>query len=160
MFIGPAYLAAFGVVTSVPIFTAGGIAGQVKQAESRREQAFHNYQQVILVALKEVEDALIGLQKAREQLDALNRRVEASRTYLEMAELRYDEGYISFIEVLDAQRTLFEASTSQAEVQGGVFNSLVNLYKALGGGWVVHAEDIAVGAPARLIPASMRGRQT
>ena len=156
MFIGPAYLAAFGIVTSVPIFTAGGIAGQVKQAESRREQAFHNYQQVILVALKEVEDSLIGLQKARERLDVLNRRVEASRTYVEMAELRYDEGYISFIEVLDAQRTLFEASTSQAEVQGGVFNSLVNLYKALGGGWVVHAEDIAVGAPARLIPASMR----
>ena len=94
------------------------------------------------------------MQKTREQLDALNRRVEASRTYLEMAELRYDEGYISFIEVLDAQRTLFEASTTQAETQGAVFNSLVNLYKTLGGGWVVAAEDMALGAPARLIPAS------
>jgi multidrug efflux system outer membrane protein len=150
MFIGPAHMAAFGVLTSVPIFTAGGIAGQVKQAEARREQAFVNYQRIILIALKEVEDALIALQKTREQLDAVNRRVTASRTYLEMAQMRYEEGYISFIEVLDAQRTLFEAATTQAEVQGRVFNSLVNLYKALGGGWVVEAEDMALGAMRRL----------
>jgi outer membrane protein, multidrug efflux system len=153
MFIGPAHLAAFGVLTSVPIFTAGGIAGQVKQAEARREQALFNYQRVILIALREVEDALIALQKTREQLNAVNRRVAASRTYLEMAQMRYEEGYISFIEVLDAQRTLFEAETTQAEVQGRVFNSLVNLYKALGGGWVVEAEDMALGEVRRM-PAS------
>lgn len=153
MFIGPAHMAAFGVLTSVPIFTAGGIAGQVKQAEARREQALFNYQQVILIALREVEDALIALQKKREQLAAVNRRVDASRTYLEMAQMRYEEGYISFIEVLDAQRTLFDADTTQAEVQGEVFNSLVNLYKALGGGWVVEAEDMALGE-ARRMPAS------
>ena len=153
MFIGPAHLAAFGVLTSVPIFTAGGIAGQVKQAEARREQALFNYQRVILIAFREVEDALVALQKAREQLDVVNRRVTASRTYLEMGQLRYEEGYISFIEVLDAQRTLFEAETTQAEVQGRVFNSLVNLYKALGGGWVVEAEDMALGE-ARRMPAS------
>jgi multidrug efflux system outer membrane protein len=153
MFIGPAHMAAFGVLTSVPIFTAGGIAGQVKQAEARREQALFNYQRVILVALREVEDALIALQKRREQLVAVNLRVDASRTYLEMAQMRYEEGYISFIEVLDAQRTLFEAETTQAEVQGEVFNSLVNLYKALGGGWVVEAEDMALGE-VRVRPAS------
>ena len=153
MFIGPAHMAAFGVLTSVPIFTAGGIAGQVKQAEARREQALFDYQRVILVALREVEDALIALRKTREQLDAVNRRVSASRTYLEMAQMRYEEGYISFIEVLDAQRTLFEAETTQADVQGRVFNSLVNLYKALGGGWVVQAEDMALGE-ARPMSAS------
>jgi multidrug efflux system outer membrane protein len=70
-----------------------------------------------------------------------------------MAQLRYEEGYISFIEVLDAQRTLFEAETTQADVQGRVFNSLVNLYKALGGGWVVQAEDMALGE-ARRVPAN------
>jgi multidrug efflux system outer membrane protein len=70
-----------------------------------------------------------------------------------MAQLRYEEGYISFIEVLDAQRTLFEAETTQADVQGRVFNSLVNLYKALGGGWVVQAEDMALGGAQR-VPAS------
>jgi multidrug efflux system outer membrane protein len=114
-----------------------------------------NYQRVILIAFREVEDALVALQKAREQLDVVNRRVTASRTYLEMAQMRYEEGYISFIEVLDAQRTLFEAETTQAEVQGRVFNSLVNLYKALGGGWVVEAEDMALGE-ARRMPASQR----
>lgn len=95
MFIGPAHHAAFGVLTSVPIFTAGGIAGQVKQAEARREQALFNYQRVILIAFREVEDGLVALQKAREQLDVVNRRVAASRTYLEMAQMRYEEGYIS-----------------------------------------------------------------
>jgi outer membrane protein, multidrug efflux system len=109
-----------------------------------------NYQRVILIALREVEDALVALQKAREQLDVVNRRVTASRTYLEMAQMRYEEGYISFIEVLDAQRTLFEGETTQAEVQGRVFNSLVNLYKALGGGWVVQAEDMALGEARRM----------
>lgn len=57
---------------------------------------------MILVALTEVEDALVALQKTREQLNSVNRRVAASRTYLEMAQLRYEKGYISFIEVLDA----------------------------------------------------------
>lgn len=151
MFIGPAHMAAFGVLTSVPIFTAGGIAGQVKQAEARKEQALFSYQRAILFAFREVEDALIGLQKSREQLQAVSRQVDALRTYLEMAQLRYDEGYISFIEVLDAQRSLFEAETFQAQNRGRVFDSLVNLYKALGGGWVVAAED-ATMYPAPRVP--------
>lgn len=142
LFTGPAYIAAFGVMTSVPIFTAGGIAGQVKQAEAQHEQALVGYQRAIQIAFREVEDSLIAVQKTRAELAAQTRRVEASRTYLEMAQLRYDEGYISFIEVLDAQRTLFEAQTTQAQTRGGVFNSLVNLYKSLGGGWVVEADRI------------------
>lgn len=142
LFTGPAYMAAFGVLTSVPIFTAGGIAGQVKQAEARHEQALVGYQRAIQIAFREVEDSLIAVQKNRAELAAQTRRVEASRTYLEMAQLRYDEGYISFIEVLDAQRTLFEAETTQAQTRGRVFNSLVDLYKSLGGGWVMEADRI------------------
>ncbi|MCC2681277.1 MAG: efflux system, outer rane lipoprotein NodT [Nitrosospira multiformis] len=142
LFTGPAYVAAFGVLTSVPIFTAGGIAGQVKQAEARHEQALVGYQRAIQIAFREVEDSLIAVQKTRAELAAQTRRVEALRTYLEMAQLRYDEGYISFIEVLDAQRSLFEAETTQAQTRGRVFISLVDLYKSLGGGWVVEADRI------------------
>lgn len=152
LFIGPAHMAAFGVMTSVPIFTAGGIAGQVTQAEARHQQALVSYQQAILIAFREVEDALIALRKTREQLVAQNRQVEATRTYLQMARLRYDEGYISFIEVLDSERSLFSIETVQAQTQGSVFNSLVNLYKALGGGWVIEAEDMTVFQAPR-IPA-------
>ncbi len=150
MFIGPAHMAAFGVLTSVPIFTAGGIAGQVKQAEARQQQALVSYQQAILIAFKEVEDALIALQKAREQLLAQNRQVEATRTYLDMARLRYNEGYISFIEVLDSERSLFSIETIQAQTQGSVFTSLVDLYKALGGGWVIEAEDMTIHQAPRI----------
>jgi multidrug efflux system outer membrane protein len=142
LFTGPAYMAAFGAMTAIPIFTAGGIAGQVKQAEARQEQALVGYQRAIQIAFREVEDSLIAVQKTRAELAAQTRRVEALRTYLELAQLRYDEGYISFIEVLDAQRSLFEAETTQAQTQGRVFNSLVNLYKSLGGGWVVEADRI------------------
>jgi multidrug efflux system outer membrane protein len=142
LFTGPAYMAAFGVMTSIPIFTAGGIAGQVKQAEARQEQALVGYQRAIQIAFREVEDSLVAVQKTRSELDAQTRQVEALRTYLEMAQLRFEEGYISFIEVLDAQRSLFEAETIQAQTRGRVFNSLVNLYKSLGGGWVVEADRI------------------
>ncbi|SCY10821.1 efflux transporter outer membrane subunit [Nitrosospira sp. Nsp13] len=143
MFSSPARLAAFGVVTSIPIFTAGGIAGQVKQAEGRHQQALLQYEQAILVAFKEVEDALISVQKTREQLTPQSRRVDALRDYNEMARLRYDEGYTSYIEVLDSERSLFEAETSFAQIQGTVFGSLINLYMVLGGGWVAEADQVS-----------------
>jgi multidrug efflux system outer membrane protein len=143
MFSSPARLAAFGVVTSIPIFTAGGIAGQVKQAEGRHQQALLQYEQAILVAFKEVEDALISVQKTREQLTPQSRRVDALRDYNEMARLRYDEGYTSYIEVLDSERSLFEAETSFAQIQGTVFGSLINLYMELGGGWVAEADQVS-----------------
>lgn len=143
MFSSPARIAAFGVMTSIPIFTAGGIAGQVKQAEGRHQQALLQYEQSILVAFKEVEDALISVQKTREQLVPQGRRVNALRNYMEMARLRYDEGYTSYIEVLDSERSLFEAETSFARIQGTVFDSLINLYMVLGGGWVAEADQVA-----------------
>lgn len=143
MFSSPARLAAFGVMTSIPIFTAGGIAGQVKQAEGRHQQALLQYEQAILVAFKEVEDALISVQKTREQLIPQGRRVNALRDYMEMARLRYDEGYTSYIEVLDSERSLFDAETNFAQIQGTVFGSLINLYMVLGGGWVAEADQVS-----------------
>lgn len=143
MFSSPARLAAFGVMTSIPIFTAGGIAGQVKQAEGRHQQALLQYEQAILVAFKEVEDALISVQKTREQLTPQGRRVNALRDYNEMARLRYDEGYTSYIEVLDSERSLFEAETSFAQIQSTVFGSLINLYMVLGGGWIAEADQVS-----------------
>jgi multidrug efflux system outer membrane protein len=80
------------------------------------------------------------VQKAREQLAAEDRRLQALNNYARLAKLRYDEGVASYIEVLDAQRSLFEGELQYLGVQGDVYTSLVNTYKAMGGGWVVKAE--------------------
>ena len=142
LFSGSARTWAFGGAASAPIFTAGGIAGQVQQAEAQQQQALLQYQKSIQTAFQEVEDALVSLQKARVQLAAQGRQIDALRTYTRLARLRYDNGYTSYIEVLDAERSLFNAELSYTQTQGVVFASLVNLYKAMGGGWVVDAERL------------------
>ncbi|WP_236721937.1 efflux transporter outer membrane subunit [Pseudomonas frederiksbergensis] len=142
LFTGPARVWSYAANLGMPIFTAGGIAGQVKQAEAQQQQALFQYQKSIQVAFQEVDDALITLQKSREQLVTQNRQVDALRTYARLARLRFDGGYTSYIEVLDAERSLFSAELNYTQTQGAVFVSLVNLYKAMGGGWVVKAEQM------------------
>ena len=125
------------------IFTGGRISGGVGQAEALQQQSLFGYQQSILTALKEVEDALISTQKARERLISDGRRVEALTEYARIARLRYDNGYTSFIEVLDSERSLFNAELTYVNTQNSVYAGLINTYKALGGGWVVLAEQRA-----------------
>jgi multidrug efflux system outer membrane protein len=143
LFKGPAKIWSYAANASVPIFTGGGIAGQVASAEARQQQALLRYQKSIQVAFQEVSDALLAHTKAREQLGFQARQVRTLRTYLELARLRYDEGYTSYIEVLDAERNLFNAEVSYAQTQSLVLISLVNVYKAMGGGWVGRAEAMA-----------------
>ena len=143
LFSGDARTWSFGPSISVPIFTAGAIRGQVAQAEARQQQALYQYQQAIQTAFRETEDALVGQLKLREQLAVQGRRVKALRGYARLARLRYDNGYTSYLEVLDAERSLFEAELDYARNQGDLFQSLVNLYKAMGGGWVVQANQLA-----------------
>jgi len=142
LFTSPARVWSYAGSLTVPIFTAGSISGQVKQAEAQQEQALFQYQQSIQVAFQEVDDALIALQKSREQLVVQGRQVEALRTYSRLARLRYEGGYTSYIEVLDAERSLFNAQLGYTQTNGVVFNSLISLYKAMGGGWVVQAEGM------------------
>jgi multidrug efflux system outer membrane protein len=74
---------------------------------------------------------------------AEGRRVAALAEYARLAKLRYDEGYASYIEVLDAQRTLFDAELQYVAVQGDVYASLIGAYKAMGGGWITAAQRSA-----------------
>ncbi|CAG4893612.1 efflux transporter outer membrane subunit [Paraburkholderia gardini] len=154
LFTGPARIWAFAGSVSMPIFTAGSISGQVKQAEAQQQQALIQYEQAIQTAFKEVDDALIGLQKSREQLVIQGREVDALRTYARLARLRYEGGYTSYIEVLDAERSLFNAQLGYTQTNGAVFSSIVALYKAMGGGWVLDAEKMTVPPPAAQTPAS------
>jgi outer membrane protein, multidrug efflux system len=142
LFTGPARVWSYAGAVTLPIFTAGGISGQVKQAEAQQQQALFEYQKAIQAAFQEVADALVSLQKTRDQLVVQGREVDALRTYSHLARLRYEGGYTSYIEVLDAERSLFNAQLSYAQTQGVVFTSTVSLYQAMGGGWVTDAENM------------------
>ncbi|MEM5373092.1 efflux transporter outer membrane subunit, partial [Paraburkholderia azotifigens] len=104
LFTGPARVWSFAGSVTQPIFEGGAIAGQVKQAEAVQQQALYSYRKAIQVAFQEVDDALISSQKLREQFDVQGRQVEALATYAHLARLRYEGGYTSYIEVLDAER--------------------------------------------------------
>ncbi|NML30545.1 efflux transporter outer membrane subunit [Paraburkholderia antibiotica] len=153
LFTGPARVWSFAGSVTQPIFTAGSIAGQVHQAEARQQQALFAYEKAIQVAFQEVEDSLVSVQKTREALDAQNLQIEALHTYAYLARQRYEGGYTSYIEVLDAERSLFNAQLSYTQTQGAVLTSFVTLYKAMGGGWVQEAEKLTV-PPAAAAPAS------
>ena len=142
LFTGPARVWSYAGAVTLPIFTAGSISGQVTQAEAQQQQALFQYQKSIQVAFQEVADALVSLQKTREQLVVQGSQVDALRTYARLARLRFEGGYTSYIEVLDAERSLFNAQLSYAQTQGVVFTSAVSLYKAMGGGWVTDAEHM------------------
>ena len=74
------------------------------------------------------------------------RQVDSLRDYTRFARLRYENGYTSYIEVLDAERSLFSAELTYVQTQGTLFGALVNLYKAMGGGWVVEADKLTVSS--------------
>lgn len=152
LFHGPAKTWSWAVPATMPIFTAGAIAGQVKAAEAIQQQTLLSYQQSIQTAFREVDDALIDQKKSREQIAAQGRQVDALRNYARIARLRYDNGYTSYIEVLDAERSLFNAELDYTRTQGVLFLSLVNLYKSMGGGWVVKAEGLT--KPAESVPVA------
>jgi len=140
LFQGPSRVWNWAVPVSVPVFTAGAIGGQVKAAEARQRQALILYQQSIQTAFREVDDALIDQRRSREELEILSRQVESLNSYATFARLRFDNGYTSYIEVLDAERGLFNAELARAQTKGTLFHALVSLYKAMGGGWIIEAD--------------------
>lgn len=133
----------FAGSVSQPIFTGGTLSGQLAVSEAQQKQALYSYQQAIQTAFSEVENSLVDQGKTREQAAAQTRQVEALGRYAYLARLRYDNGYTSYIEVLDAERSLFQAQLQLTQTQGQLYFALINLYKALGGGWVDVAERLA-----------------
>jgi outer membrane protein, multidrug efflux system len=122
---------------SMPLFTGGKVGKQVDVARARADQSRYSYEQTVLVALREVEDAVAGVRSSRNQVAAQQTQVDALRRALRLAEMRYQSGASSYLDLLDAQRSLFGAELSLAQVQGQQATAAVTLYKALGGGWPV-----------------------
>jgi len=141
LFTGPAKMWSYAAPVTAPIFTAGAIEGQVRAAEAVQQQTLVRYQQVIQTAFREVDDSLVDHQRTREQLAALGRETAALRDYVRLARLRYDNGYTSYIEVLYSETLLYNSEIQYTVTQGTLFQSLVNLYKSMGGGWVVEADN-------------------
>jgi multidrug efflux system outer membrane protein len=150
LFTGSAKVWSYQAPVSAPIFTAGKIAGDVQAAEAVQRQALAGYRQTIQSAFRDVDDALADQARTREQLAAQASQVQALAKYFELARLRFDNGYTSYLEVLDAERSLFNAQLSYTQNQGVLLQALINLYKAMGGGWVTLAEqEVALPLPDR-----------
>jgi multidrug efflux system outer membrane protein len=130
---GEIYQALAGI--SLPLFTGGRLVNETRVARARADQARAQYEQSVLVALRESGDALIGVRTARDQVTAQQTQTLALRQALHLAELRYRTGVASYIEVLDAQRSLFGAELGLSQAQLRQLAAAVQLFRALGGSW-------------------------
>ena len=124
-----------GGLTS-PIWDWGKNRSRVEENESRARQAVIQYQAAIRQAFREVEDALTAIRRMGEKRAALDARVDAQRQVLVLAEERYRGGVSPYLEVLDAQRALFDSELDRTATIGDQLTSVVRLYRALGGGWL------------------------
>jgi multidrug efflux system outer membrane protein len=127
-----------------PIFTFGAIEGQVASAEAARIEALAFYQQVVLNAFRDTNDALVGVQKLREEYDALAKRALALRSYARLSRAKYQGGATGYIEVLYAENELFAAELNAISSLAQRHAELINLYKTLGGGWVDAVDPLAL----------------
>jgi outer membrane protein, multidrug efflux system len=118
-----------------PIFRAGAIGATVAAANARQQQALALYTQTVQNAFRDVHDALNNVDAGREVVELVAKRTESLRQTLRLAELRYKGGYSSYLEVLSAQRDLFQAESALLDAQRSQLAAIVALYKALGGGW-------------------------
>ena len=125
----------YGAQVSQPIFTGGALRGNLHLAESQHAQALIAYQQAIQHAFGDVSDALIGYQKFHEVRIRQEELVEDLQESVRLSIMRYQGGTATYLEVLDGQRSLFAAELTLAAARGNEYQSLVQLYRALGGGW-------------------------
>jgi len=125
----------YGAQVSQPIFTGGALRGNLKLAESQHQQALLAYRQAIQHAFGDVSDALIGYQKFHQVRVREEQTVADLQESVRLSNMRYTGGTTTFLEVLDGQRSLFSAELTLAQARGAEYQSLVQLYRSLGGGW-------------------------
>jgi len=131
----PSFGRAAGPAFSWPIFNYGRLRNQVRVEDARFEQALIGYQNTVLNAAREVEDAMTGFFRSRQEADNLEKSVEAAKRSTEISMLQYKEGLADYNRVLDSNRSLAAQWDRYLQTQGNVAINLIALYKALGGGW-------------------------
>ncbi|WP_181885491.1 efflux transporter outer membrane subunit [Trinickia dinghuensis] len=125
----------FGPAISLPIFEGGQLVANLHMANASQAQAALAYRQAVLVALRDVDNALAVYRTDLAHRDALSTAVDTQRSAFDLASERYAKGFVSFVDVLDAQRQLSQVRAQYVQAQTQVETDLVALYKALGGGW-------------------------
>ncbi len=135
-----------GVDLLGPIFQFGKNKRRVEAQRYRTEQALHQYEYTVLNAFREVEDALIETHTFGQELEATQRRIEAAEGAARLSNLRYDKGVADYLEVLENERSLFNAKLLASEIMQDHLNSYVRLYKVLGGGWITPDEEAEANA--------------
>ena len=124
-----------GLGLNLPIFNAGRLDAKVDQATAQQKQALASYQASVQTAFKEVNDALVSLRRYKEVEAIAQSRQETAKKMLDVSQNRYKSGYSAYLEVLDAQRSYYEATQSFVQSSKNVLTASVDLFKALGGGW-------------------------
>ncbi|MFV0482915.1 MAG: efflux transporter outer membrane subunit [Bacteroidales bacterium] len=132
---GDALMGSVGAGLLGPIFQFGKNKRRVEAESERTEQMRLNYEKVVLEAFRETEDALINIQTVEEEVSLVEKQLDASANAARLSRQRYDGGISSYLEVLDAERTLFEIELYYSELQYRQLSAYTNLYKTLGGSW-------------------------
>jgi len=127
-----------------PFFNYGRIRNNIRVQDARLQQALIVYRESVIQAAREVEDAMVGYVGAMEQDDILQRTVESAQRSNELSMLRYKEGFSDYQRVLDAQQSLFGQQSRYINNRGAAVLAVVDLYKALGGGWEIHGSTYDV----------------
>ena len=118
-----------------PLLNAKTLGYEQRAVEAQARQVQAQYEKTVLVAFREVEDALVAIRTVRQQTEALEAQVTALRSALHLADLRYRGGLANYLDVLTSKRSLFDAELSLTSTRRLYLVSIVQLYKALGGGW-------------------------
>jgi multidrug efflux system outer membrane protein len=126
-----------------PIFDWNKNKYRVNVEEEKVRQAMLNYERRLLLAYREVADALNEISTYQYQLHAVERKYTAAKNANDLSKLRYDRGVTSYLEVLETERTLFGVGLELSELKQQYLSAYVKLYKALGGGWMTEGQEVA-----------------
>lgn len=131
----------FGGNILAPLFNSGANRSRVDAEVARTEQALLSYEQTVQAAFAEVEDALVAVRTYRKEHEARVRQVTAARSAAFLSRARYNGGVTSYLEVLDSERSLFNAELTESQTLRLYINAIIELYKALGGGWDPESDE-------------------
>jgi outer membrane protein, multidrug efflux system len=127
-----------GVSALQTVFDGGRNTANLDYYKARFREAYANYEQAVLTAFQDVEDALVNIREKAAQNEALARAVKAASKSLDLSQQRYDQGLINYLNVVDAERTLLEVEQNSLNVLGERYTGTINLIRALGGSWSTH----------------------
>ncbi len=147
-----------GTALTVPLFDGGRRKANLAQARGKYDEDVAQYREQVLVAFKEVEDNLADLRLLDDQIQAQTDAVNASQRASHLSQTQYQEGQVSYLDVIDSERQVLQTQLQSSHLTGVQAVSTVNLIRALGGGWgdVTSATPAVAGAPAA---ASATGAQ-